>query len=385
MRYLLWVGIICLIVLEGCTRSEIIDAGSAVRIVVDVSKSKVQNLSDEAEITEIIPLETVEKSLLRNIDKLYVTDQYILVVDLRKSEIYLFDRDGRFRNKIGIKGRGPKEYIAFDDVQYDERNGLIYIHERMRHRMQSYGTNGKLINEKEYHQWLDSFLKTDDGYWIYTCYNEDVSTRYALQLIDSAFKKVVGQYLPQKCFFTTTFLPRFFQDGQGGDYFAYPYSNIIYRLENGIPEPYLTVDFGEKTLPYEEIKQLKEQSEYEKLVLDKGYLGDLKNMFFCNGKFYFSFSELASGETTLYRAVYDMNTSEVEIYDRYAPFCPSGLQRYAFKKLPLTELLGTDGKSLIYSVYPYNLSEENLRVLTEKVSPEINQEANPLLFFVRQK
>ena len=69
MRYLLWVGIICLIVLEGCTRSEIIDAGSAVRIVVDVSKSKVQNLSDEAEITEIIPLETVEKSLLRNIDK----------------------------------------------------------------------------------------------------------------------------------------------------------------------------------------------------------------------------------------------------------------------------------------------------------------------------
>ena len=183
MRYLLWVGIICLIVLEGCTRSEIIDAGSAVRIVVDVSKRKVQNLSDEAEITEIIPLETVEKSLLRNIDKLYVTDQYILVVDLRKSEIYLFDRDGRFRNKIGIKGRGPKEYIAFDDVQYDERNGLIYTHERMRHRMQSYGTNGKLINEKEYHQWLDSFLKTDDGYWIYTCYNEDVSTRYALQLI----------------------------------------------------------------------------------------------------------------------------------------------------------------------------------------------------------
>ena len=131
---------------------------------------------------------------------------------LRKSEIYLFDRDGRFRNKIGIKGRGPKEYIAFDDVQYDERNGLIYTHERMRHRMQSYGTNGKLINEKEYHQWLDSFLKTDDGYWIYTCYNEDVSTRYALQLIDSAFKKVIGQYLPQKCFFTTTFLPRFFQD-----------------------------------------------------------------------------------------------------------------------------------------------------------------------------
>ena len=100
MRYLLWVGIICLIMLEGCTKSKVIDAGSAVRIVVDVSKSKVQNLSDEAEITEIIPLETVEKSLLRNIDKLYVTDQYILVVDLRKSEIYLFDRDGRFRNKI---------------------------------------------------------------------------------------------------------------------------------------------------------------------------------------------------------------------------------------------------------------------------------------------
>ena len=108
MRYLLWVGIICLIMLEGCTKSKVIDAGSAVRIVVDVSKSKVQNLSDEAEITEIIPLETVEKSLLRNIDKLYVTDQYILVVDLRKSEIYLFDRDGVSGIKSGSKDVGRK-------------------------------------------------------------------------------------------------------------------------------------------------------------------------------------------------------------------------------------------------------------------------------------
>lgn len=96
---------------------------------------------------KIIPLETNKSCLIGLINKLQVTDNFILVLDRSKANsLYVFNKEGHFVRKIGRVGQGPGEYISIADFTVDRENGIVYISDGRLPRIHKYDlTTGKFI------------------------------------------------------------------------------------------------------------------------------------------------------------------------------------------------------------------------------------------------
>ena len=67
-----------------------------------VTEVKQLPLSDAVQKVDIVPLETTNESLLSDfIDQIEVTDKFIFIYEPRTGEIFRFNRNGKFLNKIG--------------------------------------------------------------------------------------------------------------------------------------------------------------------------------------------------------------------------------------------------------------------------------------------
>lgn len=97
---------------------------------------------------KLTPLETRNECLIGRISKMEVIDDtlYILDSNIAKS-LFLFDREGKFIQKIGKIGKGPGEYIqpAFFSVNYKEKQILIL--DTKQQKIIRYASNGDFINE----------------------------------------------------------------------------------------------------------------------------------------------------------------------------------------------------------------------------------------------
>lgn len=354
-------------------------------ISVDINKSESLDISETANITNIVNLELTDNSIIKEISKIYVTDQFILIVDLIKSEIFIFNKyNGEFIRNIGQKGQGPGEYIMFNDVFFEEDSQFIYAHERIKKNMMIYNLSGDLINELPCQYWFRGFCKNKDGFWVYSCYPEENPEGYALMLLNDSLTERIEGFLPQRSFFPTVNGPRFIKDTNDIFYFIYPFNNVIYQLRNGEPHPYFQIDFGGRTLPYEKIRRMSDPIEYNDLIYNYDYLGDIVNPHIVNNKLYFSFSR-TSGGSIRYTTIYNLSKQVTKVFSgfrKYLPQTPSGMQ---FESITFTEPVGVNKDELIYSISPDNLSDHDFSLIKKNISNSLDRESNPVLFFIKEK
>lgn len=95
-------------------------------------------LSDVSEFINIIPLETSDSVLIGSIDKikLYTNKLYITA----SNGVFVFDSDGKFLNTVGMKGRGPKEFINLYGI-FPE-NDIVWIIDRSGKKVLKYSNTG---------------------------------------------------------------------------------------------------------------------------------------------------------------------------------------------------------------------------------------------------
>lgn len=91
-----------------------------------------------------VPLETTKESLVGFSPQLWVNDSIILISG-SKSEILMFNREGKFLRKIGKRGRGPGEYQEV--FHFDVINDTIYISSTGKRSFIRYAFNGKFCDE----------------------------------------------------------------------------------------------------------------------------------------------------------------------------------------------------------------------------------------------
>ncbi|MCF8224024.1 MAG: 6-bladed beta-propeller [Bacteroidales bacterium] len=73
---------------------------------------------------EYVMLESGPDSYIGRISALHVTNDEILIIS--ESEVFIFDRNGRFKIKLGAGGRGPEEYLSPLDVIYSDGKYIVY-------------------------------------------------------------------------------------------------------------------------------------------------------------------------------------------------------------------------------------------------------------------
>jgi hypothetical protein len=360
------------VLLESCNKNEA-EKHNYDTININLDQVGILDYKDHFASIKLVPLETKEESLIAQIDKLYYTDDYIIIFDQKTMNIFLFGADGKFIRKIGSKGNGPDEYSFFNDIQFSQTDSAIYAHERLLNRIYKYDLFGKLLGKSPKSPFgFNSFYKTDQGYWVYSCFEDNNPQKYNLMLLDENLAEIKKGFFPQKEFINVTFLSTFMSNESGRLFFIYPSSNIIYELDQETVIPFAQIDFGDKTMPYDKIVQLKNRDEYDKLLADKKYLGDIFNYKITNHSLFFSFRETGFNIASFtYNCFYNFLTGETNIYKN--PFIQS--INYPISTL----LLYASDDSLIYPMYPMVLSDDSFEIISKTLSDDIQPDSNPIL------
>lgn len=129
--------------LFACSEQKQVDKCEA---IIDDSSEIVHKektlMSSILTISDVIPLETNDSSLLGSIEKVTRRGNFIYIKS-GNSPLMMFDKEGRFRNCIGKIGSGPEEYPLLSD--FDIKNENIYI--LTANKIQVYDCTGKWTKE----------------------------------------------------------------------------------------------------------------------------------------------------------------------------------------------------------------------------------------------
>jgi hypothetical protein len=345
---------------------------SVYAIKIDTEQLQSMNCEKFDSCTYIV-LETTDASLIGSLDKLYITYSLIIIFDVMQMNIIVFNLQGKYIRHIGKKGIGPNEYLYFNDIHYNAVSKQIYAHERYLNKMFIYDLYGNCIHKSEKLKYsFDSFYKTEEGYWIYSCYRNNNPNCYNLMLLDEEMQEMKAGFFPQKTFFFGISTSTFTCDENGTPYFFYPSSNIVYKLSGDNVFPYFMIDFGNRMMPYDKIIELTDVEEYTNIISDKKYLGDISNFKVNKDNIFFDFKE--SGFNTVvnyYHCLFNTNTMETFIYSN--PF---------FDKCKYPIMTGikqiVDNK-FVFVLEPSVFSENSFSILSKELSSYIDGESNPVL------
>ncbi len=105
-------------------------------------------LSDIAEEVSYTYLEENDSSLIGSIDRVFVTDSIIVVVDkLGSGTIHLFNNEGMHINSFSAPGRGPGEYTSITDAVLYEGNSSLLVYDSKGRKFLFYTLWGEFLKE----------------------------------------------------------------------------------------------------------------------------------------------------------------------------------------------------------------------------------------------
>lgn len=140
MLFLLGIILLCM----GCseTPQPKID-GEVYKVDLDKMVNPFDEIFSKA---EIIPLETVDSSLIAWMQKIYLVDDHYYIFDFWFQNLLVFDQKGQFIRKVGKRGDGPGEYRGMYDCYVDVRNKEAY-YLSVYGRFKRYYCNGEFKDE----------------------------------------------------------------------------------------------------------------------------------------------------------------------------------------------------------------------------------------------
>ena len=108
----------------GCNQRKDLDPE---RVKIPFSEP-IKNLSEIASKVTYISLKDEANSFLGNLDKLILTDKYIIAGDIStKERINIYDTEGNFLSTIRNYGEGPGEFTHISDFSFDPERELVSV------------------------------------------------------------------------------------------------------------------------------------------------------------------------------------------------------------------------------------------------------------------
>ena len=194
----------------------------------------------------IVALETTDKSLIANINRVYMDDNKLFIYDPQIHNIFIFDITGKYISKIDCKGQGSKEYIETTDFTIDTIKKQIILLCSIPEKRMYFTYEGTIIKEED-HEDFYSKLATDGNY-IYFENPVLGSPKDQIHILNikTGEKQERLKLLDIKNFFSV--MGNSFNKGKD-ILFVRRYDNSIYKLENGEIIKKYQLDFKEHSFP----------------------------------------------------------------------------------------------------------------------------------------
>lgn len=263
-----------------------------------------------------IQLETDTNMLIGEITRIILNDDRVYVEDNSVTEaLFIFNRDGRFVNKISKKGQGPEEYPHIHHTFYDEFDNTINIltwsGTKGRYKIMSFDRDGKELLKQipiDWNVWQAERMK--DGRYAFhaKCMVTDPNNPNNVFVYSATMQKLYEglPILPQriKLGFSTSISGLFF-DTNKNMYCTQDDETDVYRFTSDSVVKVYHYDVGKYTFP-NEIKYAENRSE----IAGNSYIQRIDA--FYEGGNYAVAAILCNGSTRL--IFYDKTTQEATPY-----------------------------------------------------------------------
>ncbi|WP_081624427.1 6-bladed beta-propeller [Proteiniphilum acetatigenes] len=79
-----------------------------------------------------------DEILIGEISKILIHDEELFILDKLSSAVFIFDKKGNYKKKIGSRGAGPGEMLRAFDMSVDKKNNCIYISDIQTQKIKKY-------------------------------------------------------------------------------------------------------------------------------------------------------------------------------------------------------------------------------------------------------
>ena len=265
---------------------------------------------------ELIPLETSEKAIIKNVGKIICYNENYYVLDDAQNSLLIFNKDGTLNGTLTKKGRGPGEYMELYDFNINHFTGNIEILD----------PRGKIFVYSQEYDFIETisigirathrFHNINRDTIVFYTSSEFQKLTFYSRNRDSVIKR---DYSYDKIPNTNVF-PKYgnispFSHFDGKTLFQVPYDNNIYDITDCNLKIHHIINFGKYGIEPEEIPKGRDDYFYIR------YYNELKNKAFsilC----YYEFSEIVLSAYLFnglgYGLIFNKTNHLVDIVHKYS-------------------------------------------------------------------
>lgn len=220
----------------------------------------------------VVRLESSWKNVIGHIDQLLFADDKIIVFDRYKAKaIFVFDKNGKFLNRIGMLGHGPQEYVEPSYIALVPGKEQVAVFDLSPKKVKIYELNGKFVRSEDIPIYIFSAEYLTDQIKV----GATIGRRYfsipeygraSLYMFNKNWEVTStgfqDQFQESLTYTSTNNLKKF------GDrvYFTPAYEDRIYRVYPDSIQLLYQLDFGDRALPSPEKYHISESREFEVLL-----------------------------------------------------------------------------------------------------------------------
>jgi hypothetical protein len=225
-------------------------------IVINPKEAENVNYSQVFSSAEYIPIPTDSNFLIGNIDKISVSDNYILLMDKSISRsVFVFHKQENKKGRIHKQGNGPGEYVAMKDIYFDANQQLVGIYCGIRGKLLYYNIQGEYKQEQTIPLYTTRIYPIFDNYLLFCdyVYNQKIEKGKSSPNVILTSKN--GEIASSADFFNKD-INRSVVSSSNPDFSAWDdtlsikpdHCNIIYHATTDSIYPAYKLDFGQYTL-----------------------------------------------------------------------------------------------------------------------------------------
>lgn len=342
-----------------------------INISVNAFKSS-GNISDFLEVTELIPLETTDNSLVNNIDRIKKFREQIYIFDQRSRKLLRFKSDGSFLGQIGRIGKGPGEYTSIIEFELDTLREQVYLLDVWKiHTFSLAGefiktTNTKFFGSELHIASSDEFIFTGAG-------------RDDRIIITDANFNVKNKFFPYSTAYRID--PNFtFSNFEDNTAFHLATCDTIYTFIGEQPSPLFYIDLNGKNFTnddFNDLSQGQKENLFDYTMNGNKYVRCLAFLPINNYVFMIlSYSKAA------YWGIYNLENDEYKFINM------SKVNNDIFGSFQYFHPKGIINQELVFPIPPHKLikdkSSDFYKNNIEKLS-KINEYSNPVLLLAKVK
>ncbi|MEN6619141.1 MAG: 6-bladed beta-propeller, partial [Rikenellaceae bacterium] len=215
---------------------------------------------------KFVILETIAESLIAEISKIYIKDNYLYILDKKSQKVLIFNDQGKFVRSIKNRGNGPGEYIQLIDFSLDNKGRLV-LYSDIPGKIIFYSNTGDFLYEKKLKETYLSMSIVDE-----LIYFQNLPTKkYTVTMLDLSNDKKIKllKSLPE---YNNVFLKGYSISSNTNIILTRRFDPLVYSISNDSVKTLYKIDFGKSFITKDFLSKYAKSKDFFKKCFDNNFV-----------------------------------------------------------------------------------------------------------------